>query len=192
VSRKPGTLAIEFRDLLSRRKKSILSKWFDAVLDMYPADTSHFLKSQKDRFMNPVGHTISQGLGDLLNELLEDAGSEKTSAFLDNIIKVKAIQGFSPSQAISFVFLLKRAIRDTLGKEVQEKSMYDELLTLESRIDSLALLAFDIYVQCREKIFEIRADEVKNRTFRLLEQAQLICGVQDDDTVPRDDNNGKE
>jgi hypothetical protein len=185
-------LAVEFKDLLSRRKNSILSKWFDAVLEMYPSDTSHFLKSQKDRFMNPVGHTISQGLGDLLDELLEGAGSDKTSAFLDNIIKVKAIQEFSPSQAISFVFLLKRAIRNTLGKEVQDRSMCDELLTFESRIDSLALLAFDIYMQCREKIFEIRADEVRNRTFRLLEQAHLICGVQDDDTVPQDDNNGKE
>ena len=90
------------------------------------------------------------------------------------------------------MFVLKRAIRDTVGKEVQERSMYDELFTLESRIDSLALLAFDIYMQCRERIFEIRADEVRNRTFRLLEQAHLICGVQDDDTGPRDDNNGKE
>jgi hypothetical protein len=194
-SYKPGTAALEFSDLMSQKKDSILGRWFDAVLDMYPASTSSYLKDQKDRFMNPIGQTIAHGLGGLLEELLEMAGSERTSSFLENIIKVKAVQEFSPSQAISFIFLLKKVIRETLGKELEDRPMFDELLAFESRIDSLALLSFDIYMRCREKIFEIRANEVRNRTFRLLEQARLICGVEEDEPDPMDKNmdnkNGK-
>jgi RsbT co-antagonist protein rsbRD N-terminal domain len=169
-------------------KTSILDRWFDAALEMYPAGTSSYLKDQKDRFANPVGQTIAQGLGGLLDELLEMPGSERTSHFLENIMKVKAVQEFSPSQAISFIFLLKKVIRETIGKKVEDRPMFDEMLAFESRIDSLALLAFDIYMRCREKIFEIRANEVRNRTFRLLEQARLICGVEDDELGPVDKN----
>jgi len=32
------------------------------VVDTYPADTSRFLKSQKDPFANPVGGATIQGL----------------------------------------------------------------------------------------------------------------------------------
>jgi hypothetical protein len=192
---KAGTAALEFRELVSQGKTSILDRWFDAALEMYPAGTSSYLKDQKDRFANPVGQTIAQGLGGLLDELLEMPGSERTSHFLENIMKVKAVQEFSPSQAISFIFLLKKVIRETIGKKVEDRPMFDEMLAFESRIDSLALLAFDIYMRCREKIFEIRANEVRNRTFRLLEQARLICGVEDDELGPvdknMDNNNGQ-
>ena len=35
------------------------------------------------------------------------------------------------------------------------------LAPLESGVDRLALAAFDVYMQCREKIFEIRVREIK-------------------------------
>ena len=41
--------------------------------------------------------------------------------------------------------------------------MFDELLAFESKIDELALTAFNRYVECREKVFELKANEVKNR-----------------------------
>ena len=32
-------------------------------------------------------------------------------------------------------------------------------------------------MKCREKIYELRVNEVKNRVGRLLERANMICGV---------------
>ncbi len=158
------------------------------ILETYPADTSRFLKKQKDRFANPVGSAISQGIEGLFDELLQGMDSGRVSTFLDNIIKVRAVQDFSPSQAMAFIFLLKKVIREELGGEIQEDGLAEELLRLESRIDILALLSFDIYMKCREKIYEIRVNEVKNTVHMLLKRANLICEIPEQESDPKDSN----
>jgi hypothetical protein len=45
----------------------------------------------------------------------------------------------------------------------------------------MALLSFDVYMKCKERIYEIKADEVKRMTFRLIQRANLICEVPDPD-----------
>jgi hypothetical protein len=82
-----------------------------------------------------------------------------------------------PSQAISFVSLLKKAVREEVTRDeacpasqleargrwtMDDKSkMLFELLQFETKIDMLASLAFDIYLKCREEIYEIRVNEAK-------------------------------
>ena len=44
---------------------------------------------------------------------------------------------------------------------------------MESRIDGLGLLAFDVYSKRREKIYEIRANEMKGRVSLLLRKAGI-------------------
>jgi hypothetical protein len=39
----------------------------------------------------------------------------------------------------------------------------------------MALNAFNIYMKCREHIYEIRVNEVKTMTSRFLRKANLIC-----------------
>ena len=80
------------------------------------------------------------------------------------------------TQAITFVFLLKKAIREVLADDIGKSLGYRSLLEFEARIDELALLALDIYMKCREKVHEIRLKEVKaegERVFRLLEISNL-------------------
>ncbi len=129
-------------------------------MESYPGD-SLFLKQEKDRFANPVGYTISQEIETLYEGLLQGVASDKLITSLDNIIRIRAVQDFSPSQAVSFVFRLKQAIRDELDKEIHEGQISKELLKFESKIDELALLAFDIYMKCRENIYEIRVNKLK-------------------------------
>ena len=50
---------------------------------------------------------------------------------------------------------------------------------MESRIDDLALLAFDIYMKCREKLYDIRANEAKNQVSRLLQRAGMLSEIPD-------------
>jgi hypothetical protein len=40
-------------------------------------------------------------------------------------------------------------------------------------------VAFDIYMECREKLHQIRVSEVKNRTFKAMERAKLIAEIPD-------------
>ena len=149
------------QELLRRKRPAILQRWRELLLETYAPDASRFFQEERDPFANPVGATISQALAGLYDELLLGAPAERISPRLEDIIRIRAVQDFSPSQAVGFVFLLKAALREQLAGEEQGPAMAQELAEFDSRIDALALLAFDLYQQCREQIFEIRVKEAK-------------------------------
>ena len=165
------------REQLEAKKSAILDKWSQLIVATYPSDTSEFLRRETDRFANPVGCTIEQEIKTIYDELLFDMNIEKLSTSLDDIIRIRSVQDFSPSQAIGFFFLLKQAARDELTSVIEENPASEELLKFESRIDELALLAFDIYTNCREKIYKIRVNEVtgqKEMALRMLARVNTL------------------
>lgn len=172
-------MSTDTRDLLAGKKSAILERWFDKVIEAYPAEASGFLKGKKKQFTNPVGYTVAQGLETLLDELFreEKMDFDKISPVLDSIIRIRAVQDLTPSQALAFVFHLKKVIREELGNGDAISS--EERETLESKIDAVALVSFDIYVKCREKIYDLKTNELKNMTFRLLQKANLVCEIPD-------------
>ena len=172
--------AVTLWNLLAHKKSALVKRWFDIVMEPYPADTSGLLKNQKKQFTNPVGYTISHGLENIFDKLIDEQGAdfEGMVPFLDSIVRIRAVQDLKPSQALSFVFHLRNAIREELASEAKE--FCAEMATLESRIDAIALISFDIYVQCREKVYELKANEVKNRNFRLLQMANLVSEVDEE------------
>jgi len=173
-------MTMNLKQHLLEKKAVILKKWFDAIADTYQSDTSSFLKKQKAQFTNPVGYTLAEGTEGLFDALLQGMIPDTVSSFLDAIIRLRAIQDFAPSEALAFIFQLKKVIRQELGNEVlRQQGMAEELMAFESAIDDLALFAFDIYMKCREKIYELKANEARNMTFRLLQQAKLIVDNQD-------------
>ncbi len=171
---------MDFKKHLIEKKQTILKKWFDAVADTYQKDTASFLKKQKAQFTNPVGYNLAEGLEGLFEALLQGLIPDKVSAFLDSIVRIRAVQEFAPSEAVAFIFQLKKIARQELGGEfLQQQRMAEELAAFDAAIDDLALFSFDLYVKCREKIYELKANEARNMTFRLLQQAKLIVDDQD-------------
>lgn len=164
-------------ELLRKQRSSILGAWIDLVINTYPAETQRFLQKQKDSFANPVGTTLSAELEHIFAELLQGGRQEKLWPCLDTIIRVRAIQDFSPSQAVAFLLHLKKVIRRELGDEIRENDLVDELADMDAKIDQTALLAFDIYVKCREKLYEIKADKAGRQVSRLLLKAGLACEI---------------
>lgn len=167
------------RDFLSENKSDIFERWFDSFLASYPADATGFFKQRQQtrQFANPVGYTSSRAMEGILDGLIEDKAIEELTPFIEDIVRIRAIQDLTPSQALVFLFHLKNLVRDVLGPSGQ--TMTDDLHELDSRIDALALRFFDIYMKCREKVFELKANEVKNRTYRLLQMANLVGEVQE-------------
>ncbi len=159
-------------DVLVKKKAVIVRDWFDKVVETYPSDTSRFLKSQNDPFANPVGNTTLRGLEGMFDEILAGMDHASLLSFLDPIIRIRAVQSFSASQATGFIFSLKNIIRTVAEKEIRENP--SEWLTMDSRIDTLALMCFDIYMGCREKVYDIKANEEKNRMYGVLERAGLL------------------
>ena len=167
-------MAIGLEKILTQKKSVIVKKWFDLAAQTYAPDTAKFLKSNKDQFANPVGGTILNGLKGLLDQLIHSMDFAAVTSHLDPIIRIRAAQGFTPSQATAFILSLKKVLRENLTKELRDSNVAAELIVFESKIDQLCLMAFDIYMQCRETIFKISANETRNRTFRAFERAGLI------------------
>lgn len=183
---------MKLENLLAQKRASIVKRWFDLVLETYPPDTSRFLKKQKDRFSNPVGYMILEGIEALYEELLRGADPERVSPFLDQIIRVRAIQDFTPSEAISFMYLLKKVIREELDDEIRgDRISPEELLTFESKIDELVLLSFNIYVKCREKVYEIQANQARNMAASLLERMNVASEIPEWEPDLKDDSDIK-
>ena len=159
--------------VLVKKKTAVLKRWFDLIAQTHPDGGANLLKN-KDRFANPVGHITSSTIDTLYEELIQGKqNSERVTMALYDIIKIKAVQDFSPSKAIAFVFLLKNAIKAELADEIGKANYFDELSIIESRIDELASHAFDIYMDCREMIYKVKVDEMKltvDNITRLLER----------------------
>ena len=51
------------------------------------------------------------------------------------------------------------------------------------------MLAFDIYMGCRERLYDIKANEEKSKVYKAFKRAGLITEIQDDDPGLLDSNN---
>lgn len=150
------------KELLSQREKAIVDKWIQSIIVTYPAKTSSFLRLQKDRFRNPLGYIISESVKKIFDQIIGEFDTEKIKLALDDIVKVRAVQSFSPSQAVGFIFFLKQIIETEVAYEIRSEETNEELKIIEHRIDRVALTAFDLYMEAREKVFQLRMDEVKS------------------------------
>ena len=141
------------------------------MLNIFGQVLRQFLERESDRFQNPIGSTLAKETEFLYDVLLRPWNRDEIAPHLDAILRIHAVQDFSPAHAVRFVFLLRRAIRDEFKTELRGNGLADELPVFESRIDDLALEAFDVYMQCREQIYKLRIDEVKRQAQVLLERA---------------------
>jgi hypothetical protein len=150
--------------LLNRRNR-LVKQWFERLIQTYPESTTGFLSREKDPFRNPVGHTLQEGLSALFDGLLQSKEIVSLTPVLDGIVRMRAVQDFTAAEAMVFPFLLKQIIRTEFAADTPR--YFDELAALETRIDELALLAFDIFMKCREQVYELKVNEIKRRAFVL-------------------------
>ena len=160
--------------LLTQHKNDIVKKWYDNALKSYKADVARFMQTQSDQFANPVGGAFSQNLEPLFNELCGEMNAEVLFANVDPIIRIRAVQSFAPSQAVAFIFSLKRVIRTVLKNELRSEKALRELTEFDLKIDVMGLIAFDAFMACREKIYDLKANEMRKRTLHAFERAKLV------------------
>lgn len=165
---------MDLNGLLREKKPEIVKRWFEAVLQGYHEEARTPLRKQNAQFTNPVGFNLAQGLEGIFDGLLSGVMPGEVSVQLDVIVRLRAVQDFKPSDAVSFIFALKGIVREVLGQEQPDSLSGSGLRQFESAIDDLALYAFDLYMGCREKLYDIKAQEARSATFRLLQQAKIL------------------
>ncbi len=171
------TVMTQIETLISGHEEAIAKKWLEAALKSYQAEAASFFLKEKNRFANPVSGMLSESLTKVVEGLAGQASNDDLAESLDPAIRVRAVQDFTPAQAVSFIFLLKQIIRDVVGKKADNA---EKIRQVDQKIDELALIGFNKYVECREKIFKIQAYEVRNRTFKAFERAGLMVGPETD------------
>jgi len=152
-------------EVLQENKKQIVSTWVERTLDSYTS--SEFFKKSKDQFANPVGSNILNGLTQLFEKLLTGAEKKERLKVLDQVIRIRAVQEFTPAQAVAPILELKWIIRQIVIKNKKKEVLRDELDSFDYNIDCAALEAFDIYMQCRERLYQTRINELKSGSYIL-------------------------
>lgn len=157
------------QNFLKQNKEVILKDWIDQTINTYNPEMIRFLKKEKNQFSNPVRNTIITSLEKIYDSLLTGEGVDDDRG-LEEIIKVRAVQDFSPSDALAFIFDLKTIIRTKYSESDQNSESMDEFYNIDNRFDLLFKKAFDLYNDCRMKIQDIKISEIKSRSERAFER----------------------
>ena len=187
-------VSMNVTEICAARREELLGAWVEKFISSYPLQSAGFVRTSTDPFANPVGQTIRASLGVLFDAVIGlDASPHEVKAALNDLIRLRAVQDFTPSQAVGPLVLLKDIVRTLLfgpdpakSKDKNEQSgredaararppaaeILDGCFEAEARLDSLALLALDLYAADRERIFRMRVDEVKRAQSSLLRWAQ--------------------
>ena len=104
----------------------------------------------------------------------ENVEVAQTRKALDRFVKLLAVQKFSPSQSLAVFSLMKPIMREHVMPELMAQNDLAAYLETESRIDSLTLLAFDMYMEDREVLAESRITEIRNQHAQLARWAQQL------------------
>ncbi len=166
---------MDLKQELKNKKQSIIKKWFRATINTYAPDAARVLGKDSNRFDNPIGAITHETCEDVFNHLLEDFTQDTLEKKLDPIIRIRAVQAFSASEAVSFVYALKR-----IGNDLLDESLGREF---DGLVDNIALASFNRFMKCREEIFLLKATESKRRIHSAFERAGLVAELSEEDLL---------
>ncbi len=166
---------MKLQELLSKNRDTILADWEDVVLGEYAPETFRIFKKQKNKFANPIGHKTTTGLAELYDVLCDEDDKEIATPALVEMLKVRALQPISATEAMSFLFEIKTLVRERCEKQGMDK-LYKEFLAFCVRVDATALAMFDIFTNCKHRVFMVRINELKTGRHIITDNAK--CSAQ--------------
>lgn len=167
----------------AKNKQRLAKKWFSVIIDTYPADSKTFFMDNRDPFANPVGNTIKRNIDRLTHEVLQTTmNRDNVKESLEPIIRIRAVQDFSASRALAFIFAFKTIFRQENPLLLENNEGRSYVDAVEANIDDIMLTALDIYAVCRHKIYTLRINESKKSVRQLLIKKNLICELPEAET----------
>ena len=166
---------MNLKQILEKNRDSFVKKWFQATINTYPEQTVKILGKDSNRFDNPIGAVTHESLEDVFNLLSKEFDQETLEKTLDPVIRIRAVQTFCASEAVSFVFSLKE-----IGEDILDDNLIREF---DKLVDKIALAAFDKFMKCREDVFLLKATESKRRIHRAFERAGLVTELTEKDLL---------
>ena len=150
----------EFRRLIVQRREEVLTAWVkeqlrDGRAESLPAEQ---LRAQGDEFLTLIADPADA-------DSIFDANSEAwgpARAFLADLSRTRARQGFSPSETASFVFALKRPLFAMLRTEFADDAaqLGEEIWNATELLDQLGLVTMEEYQRGREEVIRRQQQEM--------------------------------
>ncbi len=185
---------MDIKAFCASRGEALTDAWVTRFFASYPIDSTGFMRTRRDRFANPVGETTRNAAALLFRAVIgEDVDSEDVKTALHDLVWIRAVQDMTPSQAVGAVVLLKDILRkDVLPEctkpEHSTSGALQGYLEMESRIDTLCLLALDMYAEARERVFRARIEDIKQSQSQVIRLAGLRR--ERPEQLPETDNEG--
>lgn len=164
-------VSMTVREVLGEGRDAVLERWRDLIRAADGRAGTALPTRGSDPFHDPMGAALDKGTAAILEALLGDGEPEAARPGVDEIVRVRSVQELTPSQALGFVFLLRRALQDVAG----ETGDAADWRPLDARLDTISLQAFEAYVAFREKVFDIRVREAARANSVLLRRARLAA-----------------
>ena len=187
---------MDIAELCSNRREALVDRWVNRFFASYPLDSKGFMRTSRDRFANPVGETTRHSALVLFDAVIGmDAEPDTVKQALHDLIWIRAVQDMPPAKAVGALYLLKDILRsdvlpECLKPELAGQNMLNAYLDMESRIDTLGLMALDMYSEARERVFRIRVEEVKRSQSQVIRLAKLRR--EQAESAPETENRGVE
>jgi hypothetical protein len=159
-------------DFLKENNIKILDRWIDQVLKSYAPESRRIFKKQQDQFANPVGYNVAQRLREFFIAFCDEEDPAKSAAALEPLVRIRAVQDFSPAQAVSFIFEFKQIVADEYNKAKGIPFDPGQWLAFAGRIDLVTLMVFDMYLACRERLYQARINEIQSGRHILTDGSQ--------------------
>jgi hypothetical protein len=177
--------------LLLKNRDVILEKWVDAALEVYPAESAEIFGRQSDQFKNPVGFSIKSGLEETIDILMDNDRNITLPDEFKKAIRIRSVQDLLPSQAVDFVYRLKKIIVEIIGEDIKRNSLQGELIEFIGRLDSFILIVFDYYSRCRDDLSELKIKQAKIGHIKVIDRINRRLDVEPgaDDNIEVSGNN---
>jgi len=135
-------------------KEKIVKVWVDRILEGYPVKVFEVVDYVEDAAKGICDALIGLYEGEELNNDVEDA--------LDSLMRFLATdRNLAPGESIRLISDLRELVADELGLKGEDR------LKFNLKVEELIFKAFNLYMACREKIFELRLKE-KDRDIEMM------------------------
>ncbi|PID76571.1 MAG: hypothetical protein CSB24_05945 [Deltaproteobacteria bacterium] len=154
---------MDLQEALRDYREKIVNEWVDYTLSTY--ESSKFFKREQDKFANPTGGTVRDALSGLFSLLAQaDKDGEQDPDYRDAVMPLmllRSVQEFTPSQAVAPINAVKHIVRKVLASDKETRHLASELYDFDFKVDLAMLAAFDQYTASRERMYQLRVNEIK-------------------------------
>ena len=89
------------------------------------------------------------------------------------------MQDFTPAQAVAPLLELKWVVKQILSADEPCRPLLSELAPFDRDVDRIALTAFDIYMHCRDQMYQARIRELKSGSYILTDASCASAAVRE-------------